>query len=63
MLIFRLDCSSTMKKKVTSLRNIGGFSTLYTVKSEDKNCGFNVGDYVECRLLGYENAVRTSQET
>jgi hypothetical protein len=25
--------------------------------------GFHGGDYEECRLLGYENPVRTSQET
>jgi hypothetical protein len=25
--------------------------------------GFRGGDYEECRLLGYKNAVRTSQET
>jgi hypothetical protein len=25
--------------------------------------GFHGGDYEECRLLGYKNPVRTSQET
>jgi hypothetical protein len=25
--------------------------------------GFHGGDYEECRLLGYNNPVRTSQET
>jgi hypothetical protein len=25
--------------------------------------GFRGGDYEECRLLGYKNTVRTSQET
>jgi hypothetical protein len=25
--------------------------------------GFHGGDYEECRLLGYKNTVRTSQET
>jgi hypothetical protein len=28
-----------------------------------KVCGFRGGDYEECRLLGYKNPVRTSQET
>jgi hypothetical protein len=28
-----------------------------------KICGFHGGDYEECRLLGYENPVHTSQET
>jgi hypothetical protein len=28
-----------------------------------KSCGFHGGDYEECRLLGYESPVRTSQET
>jgi hypothetical protein len=28
-----------------------------------KICNFHVGDYEEWRLLGYENPVRTSQET
>jgi hypothetical protein len=28
-----------------------------------KICGFHGGDYEECRLLGYKNPVRTSQET
>jgi hypothetical protein len=27
------------------------------------NCGFHGDDYEECRLLGYRNPVRTSQET
>jgi hypothetical protein len=28
-----------------------------------RTCGFHGGDYEECRLLGYENPVRTSPET
>jgi hypothetical protein len=28
-----------------------------------KICDFHSGDYEECRLLGYKNPVRTSQET
>jgi hypothetical protein len=28
-----------------------------------KISGFHCGDYEECRLLGYKNPVRTSQET
>jgi hypothetical protein len=28
-----------------------------------KILGFHVGDYEQCRLLGYRNLVRTSQET
>jgi hypothetical protein len=28
-----------------------------------KICGFYERDYEECRLLGYKNPVRTSQET
>jgi hypothetical protein len=27
-----------------------------------KICGFHGGDYEECRLLGYKDSVRTSQE-
>jgi hypothetical protein len=29
----------------------------------DEILGFHGGDYEECRLLGYKNPVRTSQET
>jgi hypothetical protein len=28
-----------------------------------KSLGFHGGDYEECRLLGYKNTIRTSQET
>jgi hypothetical protein len=28
-----------------------------------KILGFHISDYEECRLLGYKNQVRTSQET
>jgi hypothetical protein len=28
-----------------------------------EGCPVNKGDYEECRLLGYKNPVRTSQET
>jgi hypothetical protein len=35
-------------------------------KLKERDMGFEVfhgGDYEECRLLGYKNPVRTSQET
>jgi hypothetical protein len=37
----------------------------FNVKSggTDMISGFHGGDYEECRLLGYKNPIRTSQET
>jgi hypothetical protein len=39
---------------------------MFLYMTSNKRCkiwGFHVGDYEECRLLGYRNPVRTSQET
>jgi hypothetical protein len=33
------------------------------LNTEHNRFGFHGGDYEECRLLGYKNPVRTSQET
>jgi hypothetical protein len=38
-------------------------SYLLKISSVSKILGFHGDDHVECRLLGYENRVRTSQET
>jgi hypothetical protein len=72
VVLVRTDVSEELSASFIRVTRIGELGTTLAVTSNRRTLRRNftlyffaacVGDYEKCRLLGYENPVRTSQET